>query len=267
MIEGGIEGGLEGRIEGGLEGVVDPARTLREIEPGLYSVLDADDEGAPYDGFAAAYDRAVSNGAYLRVAWGIARDDNARFVRSGFEETSEGWVLDVAAGSCVDSAAAYAATQRPTMVLDRSLAMLRRGMQRLRDVTPRIPPNVFFVQADATALPIVSKQIASIVCHGAYHVFPDPTPILREWRRVHDGTGSISVSSLVRGRWLGDRYLGLLARSGEIARPRTALEFRHALENGLEAGVACETIGNFAYARTARPEASNVRSTLQRSES
>ena len=44
---------------------------IRELEPSLYSSLDRDDEGAPYDTRAAGYDWLVSMRGYSRVAWGV----------------------------------------------------------------------------------------------------------------------------------------------------------------------------------------------------
>jgi SAM-dependent methyltransferase len=106
------------------------------------------------------------------------------------------------------------------------------------------------VQADASALPIRSQSVATLLCHGAYHVFPETAQIVSEWRRVLEPRGSLFVSSLVRGRWIGDRYLGALHRAGEVAEPRSPGQFAAALKAECGRPIRCEAIGSFAYART-----------------
>jgi ubiquinone/menaquinone biosynthesis C-methylase UbiE len=230
-----------------LDGVIESDRPLRELEAGLFSALDPDDEGAPYDSRAAAYDRLVASDWYSRVAWGVRPDVHTDFIARGFASEDEGRVLDVAAGSCVSSAAAYAETSRPVVVLDRSLAMLRRGRARVIALRGEVPPRIAFLQADAGALPIRSGTFASVVCHGAFHVFASPETVAAECARVLRSGGKLFASSLVRGRWLGDRYLGLLHRAGEVTRPRTPGEFSRLVESAFGASGEVDAIGNFAY--------------------
>ena len=230
-----------------------PGINAREIEPGLFSVLAEDDRGAPYDRVAVAYDRAVSTDLYLRLAWGITRSANASFIADAFKSDDGGWIIDIAAGSCVDSAALYAETERPTIVIDRSVEMLQRGIERLKKYCGSVPSHIYFLQADANALPLCDDIARTILCHGAYHVFHDTERLTSEFQRVADLSGNIFVSSLVLGRWFGDRYLGLLHGTGEIAVPRTAATFAARLEVELQSPIAFERLGNFAYARARRP--------------
>lgn len=221
---------------------------VREIGPALYSVLDAEIEGARYDSVAALYDRVISSDSYLWIAWGGNRDIQLDFIRQAFESTDEGWVLDLAAGSSVDSAAAYASTGRPILVVDRSLEMLHKGRERLQALTGTLPENVFFLQADAMSLPLVDRCVSTLLCHGSFHVLPSLDVVMSEWRRVLEHGGNIFVSSLVLGRWLGDRYLALLHRLGEVNPPLSATRFRQTLADGIAADFDLHTVGNFAYA-------------------
>jgi SAM-dependent methyltransferase len=227
--------------------VLIPGKSIRELEAGLVSVLDPDDEGATYDSRAAAYDRIVSSTLYCRVAWGISPSANTDFVAGGLTSGNEGWVVDIAAGSCASSAIAYQRTSRPLVILDRSLGMLRRGMARLRELHGTVPSHIVFMQADANALPFRAGSMATVVCHGAFHVFPDPSAVCSEWVRILKPGGRLYVSSLVRGRWLGDRYLGLLHRAGEVTQPRSAAEFAGLVESEIGGSAELESIGNFAY--------------------
>ena len=125
--------------------------------------------------------------------------------------------------------------------------MLRRGMARLRELHGTVPPHIVFMQADANALPFRAGSMGTVVCHGAFHVFSDPSAVCAEWVRILKPGGQLYVSSLVRGRWLGDRYLGLLHRAGEVTRPRSAAEFAGLVESEMGASADLESIGNFAY--------------------
>ena len=242
-----------------IESILEEPGRLREVEPGLFSVLDPGDAGAPFDRIAAAYDRAVSSPTYMRLAWGMTREDNARFIGGAVASAERGWLVDVAAGTCVDAAAIHARTTRPTVVLDRSIAMLRRARERVAAFGGGVPAEIVFLQADATAMPFAEGSITTLLCHGAYHVFQDTALLTDEWKRTLAPMGGLFVSSLVRGRWLGDRYLALLRRAGEIAPPRTAAEFRARLEQELSRAFAFEAVGNFAYAHACREAAKDRR--------
>jgi ubiquinone/menaquinone biosynthesis C-methylase UbiE len=221
---------------------------VREIAPRLYSALDIEIEGARYDSVAPWYDRAVSADLYLRIAWGGRRAAQLDFVQRAFDSRDGGWVLDLAAGSSVDAAPVYASTRRPVLVVDRSLEMLRKGRERLQKLTGALPEHVFFLQADALSLPLVDRCVSTLLCHGSFHVLPSLGIVMSEWRRVLDDSGAIFVSSLVLGRWLGDRYLAMLHRLGEVNPPLTADGFRQTLADGIAVDFDLHTEGNFAYA-------------------
>ena len=227
--------------------VLIPGRPIRELEAGLVSVLDPDEEGARYNSRAAAYDRLVSSTLYCRVAWGISPSAITNFVEGGLTSENEGWVIDIAAGSCASSAIAYQKTSRPLVIVDRSLGMLRRGIARVKDLHGTVPPNIVFMQADTSTLPFRAGSIETVVCHGAFHVFSDPSTVCSEWVRILKPGGGLYVSSLVRGRWLGDRYLELLHRAGEVTQPRSAADFAGVVESEMGESVHFTSIGNFAY--------------------
>src|SRR5262249_23849518 len=133
------------------------------------------------------------------------------------------------------------------VVLDRSRGMLRRGMTRLRHLHGAIPQHIVFMQADADALPLRTGSMTTVVCHGAFHVFSSPSEVCAEWVRVLRSGGHLYVSSLVQGRWLGDQYLWLLHRAGEVTHPLSAAEFAGFVEGEVGAPAQREAIGNFAY--------------------
>jgi ubiquinone/menaquinone biosynthesis C-methylase UbiE len=232
-----------------LDAYLKPDIPIRQIEHSLFSVFEPDDEGARYDSIAVIYDRFISSPLYLRLAWGGSRSKQIAFIREAFNSQKEGCLLDLAAGSCIDSVYAYAETDRPIIVVDRSLHMLRRGMERMVSEAGAIPENVWFLQADALSLPIIDQKISTVLCHGAFHLFPSTDVIMGEWRRVLCDTGTTFVSSLVLARWVGDRYLNLLYRSGEVSKPMTSSDLQRTLSTGMTTECEVTTAGNFAYAR------------------
>ena len=222
-----------------------PEARPRALEAGLFSVLPEADAGAPYDGRAAAYDRAIGSKLYNRAIWGTTPRHYRSFIEAALR-AARGPALDVAAGSCLESAAVYPECPEPVLVLDRSLDMLRRGMERLRARTGSIPAGVVFLQADAMALPLRSASFDTILCHGAFHVFRDPSPVCEEWARVLDAAGQLHVSSLVTTGRRGDLLLRLLERAGELTR-RDAEGFAAELTRYFHGTARLRGSGSMAY--------------------
>lgn len=222
--------------------------TVRRLEPSLYSVFPPEHSGAPYDNKAEAYDRMVSSDRYLRFAWGAQRSTILSFMQEAFS-SSHGTIVDLAAGTSVDAYRIYTETVRPTIVVDLSVQMLRRGMSRVTAATGAIPDNIVFLQADALCLPIGDKALSTIICHGGFHLFPALDRIVAEWRRVLVPDGGLYVTSLVKERRLGNVYLQLLARAGEVSEPMSAEQVRRIVGAGMGCATELAVEGNFAYVR------------------
>lgn len=226
-----------------------PGVALRRVGPATFSVLPPGDVGAAYDRRAAVYDLLIGSRPYNRFMWDTAPDDYARFIGDAFTSRSDGAVLDLAAGSCLESAASYTQTDRPTIVLDRSLGMLARGEKRVNARCATPPANVVYLQADALALPFRDASFTSVVCHGALHLFDDPEQCGREWARVLAAEGTLRVSSLALAGRRGDRMLAMLERSGELATPREHEAIAEALAKGAQREASLRRQGNFAFVR------------------
>jgi len=233
-----------------LQDFVKPGIPLREAAPNVYSVFEPGDDGAAYDSKAAAYDRAVSSNLYLRLAWGVTRAAFAGFINDAFN-SRDGLILDLAAGTSVDAVHSYVKTDRPVIVLDLSLAMLVKGVERLQTLTGQVPANVMFLQADAKDLPIADERVSTLLSHGGFHLFSSIDQIMREWRRVLMQDGGFFVTSIVRERWLGNQLLKALHAAGEVSAPRTALEVAGLLSKGMNTEVRHQVKGNFVFVRGA----------------
>ena len=231
-----------------LNDLLKPGVPIREIDKSIYSVFKAGNESADYDSKAAAYDRMVSSNLYLRAAWGVTRNQFMDFIDQAFVSRN-GPILDLAAGTSLDAVHSYEKSRRPTLVLDLSLAMLQKGAERLRTSLGHIPGNIAFLQADALDLPIADGKISTLLSHGSFHLLPSIETAVAEWKRVLSNEGNIFVTSLVRERWLGNQYLKLLHRAGEVSAPRTAEEVQSILSNGLGVPIEKEISGNFVFVR------------------
>lgn len=194
-------------------------RPVRVIEPGIWSVLPAGTPGQPYDGRARAYDRMIGSRAYNRILWGTSPGAYRAFARQAVTSGAEGWLLDAGCGTMLLTAAAYAAAPgRPVLAIDQSLGMLRRAKERVAALGAT---NVTFLQADLRDLPLRDGVFATVLSMGMVHLFDDAAPVLRSLGRVLGPGGALYVTSLVKGRVVGDAYLRLLQRAGEVAAPRT----------------------------------------------
>jgi ubiquinone/menaquinone biosynthesis C-methylase UbiE len=122
----------------------------------------------------------------------------------------------------------YLATRSPSVTLvDRSLRMLRRGLERLGTAQDAPPAGVVLLHADAAALPVRPGSFSTILSLNVLHVPCDRTAIVTECARtLLPGRGRLFVSSLVRsGRW-SDAYLSALHRARELGAPLTLDELR-----------------------------------------
>lgn len=238
---------------------------LREVEPDIYSVLPPDDarqsaEPQPaieqpqaYDGKAAIYDLVIARPLYNRLVWGADVRDYAAFAQQALDASSDGWLADVGCGSLVFTHDVYAAgITRPVVLLDRSLDMLRRARRRLCRATGRMPENIVLVLGDAFALPFRDGAIATVASPGLLHLFEQPENLVRELVRVLAPGGGLYLTSLVLRpeRRLSARWLAMLERQGEVARPRTLDELLARLTGaGVPGGLQGVARGNMAYLR------------------
>lgn len=188
--------------------------TLDAIGPDLWSSLPPERREARYDAIAGGYDLLVRSRVYNRVVWGISRDRYDAFIDGALAAAGDGLLLDAGCGSAVLSAAAYRGRPVNAVLLDLSMGMLARAKGR-------VPAGLARVQGDLYDLPFADHVFDAVLHFGIAHVLDDPGRALAEIARVARPGASIHVASLVKtGRTLGDAYLGLLHRAGEVAPPR-----------------------------------------------
>jgi ubiquinone/menaquinone biosynthesis C-methylase UbiE len=236
--------------EQSLSEILDDSSSFRLVEPHIYSTFAAgEDVGISYDKrFGYFYDLVACSPAYNFIVWGYRIREYHSFCLEALESSGDGWVLDAGCGSLAFTARTYAGySDRPVVLLDRSLRLLRIAKARLAKRCGEIPPNLVLVHGDALQLPFKPGSFATIISLNLLHVFEDVTAALLELKRVLADGGTMSLTTLVENQRLADRYLHLWGRAGELI-PRTVEEVLAAFEE-VALPTDCRTRGNLAFIR------------------
>lgn len=223
--------------------------TIRELEPSLFSAMPDGSVAAAYDRKTALYDAIVGRSLYNRVLWGTSPRSFARFGRAAIDAAHGQWFAEAGCGSLLFTHGLHGESSGPpSLLMDRSLGMLRSGLKRLRRGGRGPRRDVAFLQTDVATVPARSGVFRSILSLNLLHVPCDAARIARELGRLlMPGVGRLFVSCIVRsGRW-SDACLRFLHRTGELAAPWTAESLVHAVPAGW--GVVESTVveGNLCF--------------------
>lgn len=235
-------------VSTGHEPQLRPGAELEPLEGDIASALPPGEGGGAYDSRAAAYDKLIGNRLYNRFFWSTSVDHYSGFAARAVASAS-GPLLDAAAGTCVFTAPIYAGTDRPIVISDRSVGMLREALKRTGG-------GVTAIHADLYELPFADRSFETIACFGTLHVLEDVPAAIRSLLRCLAPGGKLYASTLVAETGIGRRYLRALHRAGEVAEPRRQAQLREQLERGA-AGSPLELrrAGSMAYAVIERREA------------
>lgn len=224
------------------------------VEPGIWSVLPRSTPPHRYDARVKAYDLVVGSPLYNRVLWGSSSAKYSRFADTAVSAGSGGWHLDAGCGSLLFSATAYARHgARPVVLLDHSLAMLRRARSRLEALAPLRKAPLLLLHADLQHSPFRAGSFETVLSMGVLHLFPRVEQVLGGLHGALTPAGALFLSTLVLARGMGNAYLRFLHLTGEIASPRTAAEVRALVQQHLGGTQRSRRKGNmlFIEARTA----------------
>lgn len=237
--------------------VLRPGVTLRGVEEGIWSVLPPSQEAQRYDAIAARYDRLIGSRLYQRLVWGNRLGDDAAFAREAVVSDSEGAILDAGCGSLLTTTDVHLAVERPTVLLDLSVGMLRRAKARIVARAGSLPDRIVLLQADVLRTPFRDASFRTVLCPGILHLFADPKALVRSLGSLVEPGGVLFVSSLVTDRVVGRAWLRLLARSGEIQSRLTAEAVAQLVEEASGRDTAYRVRGNVVRLR-AGPAQSSV---------
>lgn len=235
--------------ENELSALLPPNTTLRSVEPNIYSVLPHNETGNEYDTqFGFIYDLVACNPIYNRLIWGYSVKIFPQIAYDALRSTSEGYVLDLGCGSLAFTAKAYSQYKdRPVVLADQSLKMLRMAKSRLEKQNGKVPENLVFLHADALQLPFQENAFTTIISENLLHCLDDTSILLKQLKCIISKNGKIYFTTLVKGNRLADKYLQALADNGKLI-SRTVADHKEIFK---EVGLAAEyeTMGNILSIR------------------
>ncbi|MEW6586126.1 MAG: class I SAM-dependent methyltransferase [Nitrospirota bacterium] len=192
--------------------------SLNLIEPHIYSVFSDNGVVNPYDTrFGNIYDRVACNPLYNRTIWGYSISKFASFTQGALTSSNKGYVLDLGCGSLAFTAKTYIQySDRPVVLTDQSLKMLRIAKSRLTKLNGRVPYNMVFLLADALQMPFKPNSFNTIISLNLLHCLDDIEKLLIGLKNVLSEDGRMYFTTLVKGNRIADRYLTALANAGKL---------------------------------------------------
>jgi SAM-dependent methyltransferase len=192
------------------------------IEPHIYSVYSQVENVGSYDRFGSIYDVVACNRLYNRLVWGYWISDFRALCLDALRSAADGWVLDAGCGSLAFTARTYAQYfERPVVLLDQSMKLLRMAKARLVNLHGSVPPNMVFLHADALELPFKPKSFTTIILMNLLHCLDDVRKVLFGLKNVMTEGATVSFSTLIKSGRFADNYLNMLGNANAVV-PRTA---------------------------------------------
>jgi ubiquinone/menaquinone biosynthesis C-methylase UbiE len=218
--------------------------TFRTVESSIYSVLPDNESGNEYDTrFGSIYDMVACNPMYNRLIWGYSIKIFSQITGQALNSSQTGYVLDVGCGSLAFTAKIYSQyTERPVVLVDRSIKMLRLAKARLLSQSGHIPENINFLHADALQLPFKENAFTTIISENLLHCLDDTGILLKQLKNMMSKNGHMYFTTLVRSNRLADKYINTLANNGKLV-SRSANDHKKIFD---QAGfsIDCQTVGN-----------------------
>lgn len=192
--------------------------SFRLIEPHIYSVLSNTKVDSSYDKkFGDIYDWVACNPVYNRLIWGYSTSKFASLTHDALKSSKKGIVLDVGCGSLAFTTKTYIQySERPVVLLDQSLKLLRMAKSRITKLNGKVPDNIIFIYGDALQLPFASNKFQTIISLNLLHVLNDINKLLNGLRNIITDDGKIYFTTLVQSNRIADRYLKVWENKGEV---------------------------------------------------
>ena len=220
---------------------------LRLIEPHIYSVLPDSEVTNAYDtGFGNIYDRVACNPLYNRLLWGYSIENFASLAQDAFASSKTGNILDLGCGSLAFTAKAYIQySDRPVVLVDQSLKMLRLAKSRLMKMNGNVPGNMLFLHADALQLPFQQQRFETVLSLNLLHCLDDTKKLFMGLKNILSNGGRMYCTTLVKGNRLADKYLKALASGGKLV--SRSMEDHQAVFKQLGIPIQYDVKGNMAF--------------------
>ena len=221
--------------------------SLRLIEPHIYSVLPDIEVTNAYDTeFGNIYDWVACNPVYNRLMWGYSIKSFASLAQDALTSSKTGNVLDLGCGSLAFTAKTYVQySDRPVVLIDQSLKMLRLARSRLMKLNGKVPDNMVFLHADALQLPFQKESFKTIISLNLLHCIEDTKKLLTGLKGLLAEDGKMYFTTLIKGDRLSDRYLKALADGGKLI--SRSIEDHQTIFNQLGMSIKYDINGNMAF--------------------
>jgi ubiquinone/menaquinone biosynthesis C-methylase UbiE len=219
---------------------------LRLVEPNIYSILPDDEAINEYDTrFGYIYDWVACNRIYNRLIWGYSINIFSQIANDALKSTKQGKVLDLGCGSLAFTANTYSQySERPVVLVDQSLNMLRIAKSRLIKKSGEVPENLIFLHADALHLPFQDKTFETILCENLLHCIDNTSSLLEQLAKIISEDGKMYFTTLVKNSRFADKYIQALADRGKLV-PRTMSDHKEIFDQ-VRLSMKYETIGSIS---------------------
>lgn len=233
--------------EGALSALLLKNAGLRLIEPHIYSVFSDIGISNIYDSrFGYIYDWVACNPLYNRLIWRYSVLKFASLAHDALTSSKNGNVLDLGCISLAFTVRTYIQySQRPVVLVDQSLKMLRIAKSRLIKLNGKVPDNIVFLHADALQLPFQKQTFKIIISQNLLHCIADTKKLLIGLKNVIFEDGRMYFTTLVKGNRLADRYLQALADGGKLISRN--IEDHQKTFNQLGMSIKYDIEGNMAF--------------------
>jgi SAM-dependent methyltransferase len=204
--------------ESDLSALLPKNTAIRLVEPNIYSVLPDNETGNEYDTqFGYIYDWVACNPVYNRLLWGYSVKIFSKIANEALQSSPQGNVLDIGCGSLAFTANTYCNySERPVVLADQSLKMLRIAKSRLIKQNGKVPDNLLFLHVDALQLPFQEKIFKIIISENLLHCLDDTSILLKKLKKIKTEDGKMYFTTLVKNNRFADKYLKALADSGKL---------------------------------------------------
>ncbi|WP_458115902.1 hypothetical protein [Arthrobacter sp. D2-10] len=204
-----------------------------------------------YERRAAAYNAMVRSPLYNRVAWGTHPGRFEEFAARAVGSAS-GPLLEVAAGTASPTRLAHIAGRRQTTLVDSAAPMLEIAAKSIASAAGGTVPDWITFQCRDLLDAAPGVRYETILGMGLLHLVPDVPTVVNALLDQLEPTGTLYLTSLIRGSRRSSSYLDLLHRSGEVVAPRTLDELRSELARSSASRVRVYNHGSMAYSELSR---------------
>ena len=181
---------------------------------------------------------------FIIVLFGVIQSKYfSQIANDALLSSADGKVLDFGCGSLAFTAETYSQhSERPVVLVDQSLKMLRMAKSRLIKRNGNVPDNLVFLHSDALQLPFRAKAFKTILSENLLHCLDDTSILLKQLDKIILKNGKMFFTTLVKNNRFADKYLESLADSGKLV-SRTVVDHKKVFDQ-LSMSAKYETKGN-----------------------